>query len=50
LEEAIAEFERVYLKNALDSAQGKRVEVAKLLRISRKTLWEKLKQHKLSDE
>jgi DNA-binding NtrC family response regulator len=29
---------------------GKRVKAAELLGISRKNLWEKLKQHKLSPE
>jgi DNA-binding NtrC family response regulator len=46
---AAKEFERTYLKRALDMAGGKRLAAAGLLGLSRKTLWEKLRHHGLSD-
>ncbi len=46
---AIREFEREYLLRAMGQAGGKRVRVAELLGISRKSLWEKLRLHGISD-
>jgi DNA-binding NtrC family response regulator len=43
LQTAIREFEHAYLLRALRAAEGKRAQTAKLLGISRKTLWEKLR-------
>jgi DNA-binding NtrC family response regulator len=45
---ALKEFERQYLARALALAEGKRGAAAELLGISRKSLWEKLRQHGLS--
>jgi DNA-binding NtrC family response regulator len=42
---ALRDFEREYLVRALAQAGGKRTEAARLLGISRKTLWEKLRQY-----
>jgi two-component system response regulator AtoC len=39
------EFERQYLQRALAECDGKRVDAAKILGISRKNLWEKLRVH-----
>ena len=46
---AVKEFERQYLLRALNVAGGRRGVAAELLGISRKNLWEKLRQHGLSD-
>ncbi len=46
---ALKDFEREYLQRALSLAGGKRVRAADMLGISRKTLWEKLRQHGLAD-
>jgi DNA-binding NtrC family response regulator len=46
---ALKDFEREYLQRALGLAGGKRVKAADLLGTSRKTLWEKLRQHGLAD-
>jgi DNA-binding NtrC family response regulator len=46
---AAKEFERRYLVKALELSGGKRVRAAELLGLSRKTLWEKLKMHGISD-
>jgi two-component system response regulator HydG/two-component system response regulator AtoC len=46
---ALKEFEREYLHRALREAGGKRTLAAELLGISRKTLWEKLRQHGLGE-
>jgi DNA-binding NtrC family response regulator len=43
LQEALHEFELEYLQRALKAANGKRTKAAALLGISRKTLWEKLR-------
>jgi DNA-binding NtrC family response regulator len=43
-------FERDYLLRALSLAGGRRDRTAELLGISRKTLWEKLKGHGLTDD
>jgi DNA-binding NtrC family response regulator len=40
---ALRDFEHQYLLRALDATEGKRTRTAELLRISRKTLWEKLR-------
>lgn len=42
-------FERAYLLRALREAKGRKMEAAKLLGISRKNLWEKLKGHKVEE-
>jgi len=44
LVEAVHAFEREYLRQALDLARGNKTEAARLLGISRKHLWEKLRQ------
>ncbi|MFN7950860.1 MAG: sigma-54 dependent transcriptional regulator [bacterium] len=46
---AIKEFEREYLLRALKLAEGKRAKAAEMLGISRKNLWEKLKDHGVGD-
>lgn len=43
LQEAIRAFERTYLAHALDAFDGKKAKAAEALGISRKSLWEKLK-------
>ena len=43
LQEALREFEQEYLQGVLKVAEGKRTKAAALLGISRKTLWEKLR-------
>lgn len=43
LGEAVEEFERQYIERALEKAGGHRGRAASLLGISRKTLWERLK-------
>ncbi|HVV48020.1 MAG TPA: sigma 54-interacting transcriptional regulator, partial [Polyangia bacterium] len=45
LAEAMRAFERSYLQRALADFQGKRAVTAEWLGISRKSLWEKLRQH-----
>ena len=47
---ALREFEREYLLRAMAQAGSKRVRAAELLGISRKSLWEKLRLHGISDE
>jgi two-component system, NtrC family, response regulator AtoC len=46
---ALREFEREYLLRAMAQAQGKRVRAAEMLGISRKSLWEKMRLHSISD-
>jgi DNA-binding NtrC family response regulator len=46
---ALREFEREYLVRAMAQASGKRVRAAEMLGISRKSLWEKLRLHSISD-
>jgi DNA-binding NtrC family response regulator len=46
---ALREFEREYLLRAMSQASGKRVRAAEMLGISRKSLWEKLRLHGISD-
>ncbi|MBK8014409.1 MAG: sigma-54-dependent Fis family transcriptional regulator [Deltaproteobacteria bacterium] len=48
LQEATKEFEREYLVRVLNAAEGKKSRAAEFLGISRKNLWEKLKQHGIS--
>jgi DNA-binding NtrC family response regulator len=47
---AVKEFEREYLLRAVRVAGGKRGRAAELLGISRKSLWEKLRQHGIAAE
>ncbi len=47
LYEAKAAFERLYIVGALITAQGARTKCAKTLGISRKHLWEKIRDHKI---
>lgn len=49
LSAAIKEFERAYLLRALDATRGKKMDAAKLLGISRKSLWEKLRGYDITD-
>jgi DNA-binding NtrC family response regulator len=46
---AMKEFEREYLLHVLDLAEHKKARSAKLLGISRKNLWEKMRAHGISD-
>ena len=50
LSAALAVTEKSCIFAALRTTDGKRAKAAELLGISRKNLWEKLKQHKLSPE
>ena len=43
LQVALREFELQYLRRALKAADNKRTRAAEMLGISRKTLWEKLR-------
>jgi DNA-binding NtrC family response regulator len=45
LDEASAQFERVFIKLALDRASGSKTDAAKLLGVHRNTLASKLKNH-----
>ena len=47
---SLAVTEKAVILKALRMTDGKRAKAAELLGISRKNLWEKLKQHKLSPE
>jgi DNA-binding NtrC family response regulator len=49
LQVAVKEFEREYLLRAIAQASGKRLRAAEILGISRKSLWEKLRMHGISD-
>jgi len=49
LPEAVREFEREYLRRAVEMAKGKRTQAAQMLGISRKNLWEKLRGYGLND-
>ncbi len=46
---ALAEFEREYLLATLEASDGARARTAEILGISRKNLWEKLRQHGIAD-
>jgi two-component system response regulator AtoC len=48
LQVALREFEIQYLQRALKASEGKRSRTAAILGISRKTLWEKLRNNGLS--
>ena len=48
LADSVAAAEKACILKALRMADGKRTKTAEILGISRKNLWEKLKQHKLS--
>ena len=53
LEAVVEESERVHIRRVLRSTQGQKARAAKVLGISRKNLWEKMKQYglePLSDE
>jgi two-component system, NtrC family, response regulator AtoC len=50
LAEAMAQYERQFLRGILRLYAGRRQEAADALGISRKNLWEKLRNHQLSDE
>jgi len=50
LSSAMAKTEKACILEALRRTDGKRAKAAELLGISRKNLWEKLKQHNLSPE
>ena len=47
LEEAITEFEKKFIKHALETARGNRCRAAKILGIHRNTLSRKVEQYKL---
>jgi DNA-binding NtrC family response regulator len=49
LADAVGSFERTYLIRALRQAQGKRAKAANTLGISRKTLWDKMKNYSITD-
>jgi DNA-binding NtrC family response regulator len=49
LAEAMRAFERTYLLRALEDFEGRRAATAESLGISRKNLWEKLRQHGLDE-
>jgi len=49
LREAITEFERKYIEKVLLSVEGHKTRSARILGLSRKVLWEKLKRHKLDE-
>jgi DNA-binding NtrC family response regulator len=49
LQVAVKEFEREYLLRAIGQAGGKRLRAAEILGISRKSLWEKLRLHGISE-
>ena len=47
LSESMRDFERQCLLVALSHSRGAKCEAARMLGISRKTLWEKLKSHQI---
>ncbi|MGQ9510196.1 MAG: sigma-54-dependent transcriptional regulator [Thermodesulfobacteriota bacterium] len=47
LAQAIKLFEKEYIQNVLEKTKGKKGQAAELLGISRKTLWEKIKELKI---
>lgn len=49
LVDALKQFERGYLLKALHQCDWQRTRTADMLGISRKTLWQKLKQHRISE-
>lgn len=46
---ATAEFERAFILRALKANKGHKQATAKILGISRKNLWEKLKKHNVDE-
>jgi DNA-binding NtrC family response regulator len=44
LSDAIRVFEKEYIQNVLEKTKGKKGQAAEILGISRKTLWEKIKE------
>ncbi len=50
LHEAVVEAEIVAIRIALAATKGRRNDAARLLGVSRKTLWEKIKIHRIRDE
>ena len=50
LQEAVARAEMEAIRAALSTTDGQRIRAAELLRVSRKTLWEKMKSYGMSDE
>jgi DNA-binding NtrC family response regulator len=47
LRSAIRSFEKRYIEHVLKEVGGKRVKASEILEISRKTLWEKMKEYRL---
>lgn len=47
LEEALAEFEKKFIKRVMDSSAGNQSKAAQVLGIHRNTLSRKLEEHKL---
>ncbi|MDF1801159.1 MAG: sigma 54-interacting transcriptional regulator, partial [Planctomycetota bacterium] len=50
LREVLKEAEAAHLERALESTGGHRTQTAELLGISRKVLWEKLREHGIGDD
>lgn len=50
LDDVLNSVEKEYLQKVLRVTQGRKGKAADLLGISRKTLWEKMKEHQLSDK
>jgi len=50
LDDVLKAVEREYLQKVLRVTQGRKGKAAELLGISRKTLWEKMKEHELSNK
>lgn len=48
-DEAVGEFEKKFIKNVLDKAQGNQCRAAKILGIHRNTLSRKIGEYKLAD-
>jgi DNA-binding NtrC family response regulator len=49
LADAVKAFEKAHLRKVLAAAGGKRVRAAEMLGISRKSLWEKLRDHDVDE-
>ena len=49
MQEAVEQAEVEAIQAALAATEGRRAEAAELLGVSRKTLWEKIKHHQISD-
>ncbi|MCP4899254.1 MAG: sigma-54-dependent Fis family transcriptional regulator [bacterium] len=47
LQQAVEQSEIVAIRVALEATEGRKAEAAKLLGVSRKTLWEKMKHHSI---